>query len=50
MFRFRAESQDALGFEEFLGLAERSAERDPGTAMVAVLRSRRVPGIDLKGS
>jgi len=49
MFRFRAESQDALGFEEFLGLAERSAERDPGTAMVAVLRSRRVPGIDLNG-
>jgi len=49
MFRFRAESQGALGFEEFLRLAERSAERDPGTAMVAVLRSMGVPGIDLNG-
>jgi hypothetical protein len=48
MFRFRAESQGALGFEEFLRLAERTGEREPGTALVAVLRSRRVPGIDLE--
>jgi len=48
MFRFRAESQGALGFEEFLRLAERSGDRDPGTAMVGVLRSRRVPGLDLE--
>jgi hypothetical protein len=48
MFRFRAESQGALGFEEFLRLAERSGDRDPGTAMVGVLRSRRVRGIDLE--
>jgi hypothetical protein len=48
MFRFRAESQGALGFEEFLRLAERSGDRDPGTAMVGVLRSRRVRGLDLE--
>lgn len=47
MFRFRAESQGSLEFEEFLRLAERSVHRDPGTAMVEVLRSRPVPGIDL---
>ena len=47
MFRFRAESQGSLGFEQFLRLAERSASSDPGTAMVEVLRSRSVPGIDL---
>jgi hypothetical protein len=47
MFRFQADSQGALGFEEFLRLAERSGDRDPGSAMVNVLRSRRVPGIDL---
>jgi hypothetical protein len=47
MFRFRAESQGSLGFEQFLRLAERSAHSDPGTAMVEVLRSHSVPGIDL---
>jgi hypothetical protein len=48
MFRFRAEGQGALGFEEFLRLAERSGDRDPGTAVVGVLRSRRVRGLDLE--
>ena len=47
MFRFRADSQGSLGFEQFLRLAERSAQSDPGSAMVEVLRSRSVPGIDL---
>jgi len=47
MFRFRAESQGSLGFEQFLRFAERSAHSDPGTAMVEVLRSLSVPGIDL---
>ena len=47
MFRFRADSQGSLGFEQFLRLAERSAHSDPGSAMVEVLRSRSVPGIDL---
>jgi hypothetical protein len=48
MFRFRAESQGALGVEDFLLLAERSSEEDPGTAMVGVLRTRRVRGINLE--
>ena len=47
MFRFRADSQGSLGFEQFLRLAGRSTHSDPGTAMVEVLRSRSVPGIDL---
>jgi len=47
MFRIRAESQGSLGFDEFLRLAERSAHNDPGSAMVEVLRSHAVPGIDL---
>ena len=47
MFRFRADSQGSLGFEQFLRMAERSAQNDPGSAMVEVLRSRSVPGIDL---
>ena len=47
MFRFRSEGQGSLGFEQFLLLAQRSAHSDPGTAMVEVLRSRSVPGIDL---
>jgi len=47
MFRFRADSQGSLGFEQFLRLAERSGCSDPGSAMVEVLRSRSVPGIDL---
>jgi hypothetical protein len=48
MFRFRAVSQGSLGFEEFLRLADQSGDRDPGTAMVGVLRSRRVRGLDLE--
>lgn len=47
MFRFRAEGQGSLGFEQFLLLAQRSAHSDPGTAMVEVLRSHAVPGINL---
>ena len=47
MFRFRADSKGSMGFEQFLRLAERSAHSDPGSAMVEVLRSRSVPGIDL---
>jgi hypothetical protein len=47
MFRFRADSQGSLVFEQFLRLAERSGCSDPGTAMVQLLRSRSVPGIDL---
>jgi hypothetical protein len=47
MCRFRAESQGSLGFEQFLRLAEQTGLGDPGSAMVQVLRSRSVPGIDL---
>lgn len=48
MFRFQAQSQGTLGFEEFLLLAERSEDRDPGAAMVGVLRARCVSGINLE--
>lgn len=46
-FRCRVQSQGSLSFEQFLRLAERSGHSDPGSAMVDVLRSHSVRGIDL---
>lgn len=44
---FAAQDRNVITFEEFLRLAERAGSGDPGAAMVTVLRSNRVPGIDM---
>ena len=43
---FAAQDRNVITFEEFLRLAKQAGSSDPGTAMVTVLRSNRVPGID----
>jgi hypothetical protein len=44
---FATQDRNVITFEKFLRLAERAGSGDPGAAMVTVLRSNRVPGIDI---
>jgi hypothetical protein len=43
--RANASGSSAITFEEFLREAQRAGLADPGSAMMEVLRSRRIPGI-----
>ena len=44
---FATQNRNVITFEEFLRLALRAGSADPGTAMMTVLRSNSVPGIDI---
>lgn len=45
-YHFQTEGPPAISFEEFLLEAERTGLSDPGSAMMQVLRQRRIRGID----
>ena len=47
LFSFKAATPTSYTFEDFLRDAHNSAISDPGSAMVSVLKTRRVPGIDI---
>lgn len=45
-YQFQTEGPSAISFEHFLREAERTGLSDPGSAMMQVLRQRRIRGID----
>lgn len=47
LFQFQAQSPSGYSFEDFLRDAERTGISDPGSAMVEVLRSKRIPGLNV---
>lgn len=47
LFHFQAQSASSYTFEDFLRDAERTGISDPGSAMVDVLRRRRIPGLSM---
>jgi hypothetical protein len=49
LFSFNASTPTSYTFEDFLRDAHNSGIPDPGSAMVSVLKRRRVSGIDIDG-
>lgn len=49
LFSFKASTPLGYTFEDFLRDAHNSGISDPGSAMVSVLKARRVTGIDIDG-
>ena len=47
LFSFKASAPTSYTFEDFLRDAHNSGISDPGSAMVSVLKTRRVTGIDI---
>ncbi len=47
LFSFRDSTQSSYTFKDFLRDAHNSGISDPGSAMISVLKTRRVPGIDI---
>ena len=47
LFSFEASTPSSYTFEDFLRDAHNSGISDPGSAMVSVLKARRVTGIDI---
>jgi hypothetical protein len=47
LFSFKTSTPTSYTFEDFLRDAHNSGMSDPGSAMVSVLKTRRVPGIDI---
>lgn len=45
---FATQGRNVITFEGFLRIAELAGSGDPGAAMMAVLRSTKVPGIDVE--
>lgn len=46
--RANASGGSGLTFEDFLREAERTGLADPGSAMMEVLRTRRIPGLSVE--
>lgn len=47
LFQFQAQSSSSYALEDFLRDAQSTGIADPGSAMVDVLRRKRVPGLNL---